>query len=437
MKGRRREPGSSVNLVSRLPALGSARPQTDAGRFRRWRTDITDGSLLRNTRFYRLWAGQGISFVGDAVSMVALVVLVAEIAGSASAVGGVLIARLLPTLASPFAGVLADRLDRRAILVASDLARAILVLGIVFTRDLATIYVLVFLMGLARTFFNPTIRAAFPSVVGEGDLTRANALIGTTFSISETLGPVLGGLLVASVGVEVAFVLDAATYLVSAAFLYRIPLPRPHGEDSAGFGRELKAGLAYLAGARLPLALVLGAFLTMLTINVTVPAEVFLAKETFEAGNVGYGLLVGLWGGGMILGSALIAALGDRISLVPLYLISLFVAALALAATGLAPAFIFALGALVVAGAVNGIDDVATNTILQKRVPDAFLGRVFAVKFLGYGVGEALAFPVGGLVVDAVGPRSTYLYAGAATAVAGSLILLLVLTAPLGRARSG
>lgn len=87
--------------------------------------------------------------------MVALVVLVFEISGSASAVGGVLVARLLPTLASPFAGVLADRLDRRAILVASDLARAVLVLGIVFTRDLATIYVLVFLMGLARTFFNP------------------------------------------------------------------------------------------------------------------------------------------------------------------------------------------------------------------------------------------------------------------------------------------
>ncbi len=422
--------------MSRLPALGSARPQTDAGRSRWWRTDITDGSLLRNARFYRLWAGQGISFVGDAVSMVALVVLVAEIAGSASAVGGVLVARLLPTLASPFAGVLADRLDRRAILVASDLARAVLVLGIVFTRDLATIYVLVFLMGLARTFFYPTIRAAFPSVVGEGDLTRANALIGTTFSVSETLGPALGGLLVAFVGVEAAFVLDAGTYLISAAFLSRIPLPRPQRGGGAGFGRELKAGLGYLAGAPVPLALVVGAFLTMLTINATVPAEVFLAKETFGAGDVGYGLLVGLWGGGMVLGSALIAALGDRVSLMPLYLFSIFASALALAATGLSPTFAFALGALVAAGIVNGIDDVATNTLLQKRVPDAFLGRVFAVKFLGYGAGEALAFPVGGLVVDAIGPRSTYLYAGAATAAAGTLIALLILTASLGRGQS-
>src|ERR671911_775508 len=195
----------------------------------------TNDSLLRNARFLRLWIGQGTSFVGDAVSMVALVVLVVQITGSASAVGGALVARLLPTIASPLVGVLADRLDRRIILVTTDLARAVLVLGLVFARDLATIYVLVFLMGLARTLFNPTVRAAFPSVVGGGDLTRANALIGGTFSVSETVGPALGGLLVATVGVNAAFVLDSATYLVSAVFLFRIPFSRPQSEEDADF----------------------------------------------------------------------------------------------------------------------------------------------------------------------------------------------------------
>ena len=109
--------------------------------------DSTNDSLLKNARFLRLWIGQGTSFLGDAVSMVALVVLVVQVTGSASAVGGALIARLLPTLASPLAGVLADRLDRRLVLVASDLARAVLVLGLIFATDLATIYVLVFLYG--------------------------------------------------------------------------------------------------------------------------------------------------------------------------------------------------------------------------------------------------------------------------------------------------
>jgi MFS family permease len=394
------------------------------------------GSLLSNTRFLQLWIGQGISFVGDAVSMVALVVLVVQITGSAAAVGGILVAHLLPTLASPLAGVFADRLDRRVVLVVSDLARAILITGVVFARDMAALYVLVFLLGLARTFFNPTIRAAFPSVVGEGDLTRANALISGTFSVSVAAGPAFGGLLVATAGVNAAFVLDAATYLISAAFLSRIALPRPQGEDGSSFGQELKVGLNYLAGARLPLAVVVGASLTMLTVNTTIPAEVFLAKETFDAGDIGYGLVVSLWGSGMVLGSALIAALDDRVSLIPFYLLSIFIAALALAGIGLSPTFVLALVALMIAGVANGIDNVATDTILQKRVPDVFLGRVFAVKFLGYGVSEALAYPVGGLVVDAMGPRFTYLSAGAATAAVGLFVLLMVTTAPAERTRS-
>jgi MFS family permease len=386
--------------------------------------DSTNDSLLRNARFLRLWIGQGTSFVGDAVSMIALVVLVVEITGSASAVGGALVARLLPTIASPLAGVLADRFDRRIVLVGSDLARAVLVLGLVFARDLATIYVLVFLMGLARTVFNPTVRAAFPSVVGGGDLTRANALISGTFSVSETAGPALGGLLVATVGTDAAFVLDAVTYLISATLLSLTPLARPQrDEDRAGFGEDLKAGFTYLAGARVPLSIVLGAFLTVLTINITLPAEVFLARETFEAGNAGYGLLVGLWGGGMVLGSALMAALGDRVRLLPFYFVGVFVSALALVGVGISPTFVFALGALVVAGVANGTENVTTDTILQKRVPDAFLGRVFSVSFLGFSVGEAFAYAAGGAIMDASGPRFTYLLAGVATASAGLAIL--------------
>jgi MFS family permease len=395
--------------------------------------NVSENSLLRNTRFLQLWVGQGISFVGDAVSMVALVILVAQIAGSASAVGGVLVARLLPTLASPLLGVLADRVDRRAILVASDLARAALVLGVAFTRDLVAIYVFAFLMGASRALFDPTVRAAFPSVVGRGDLTRANALIGGTFSASIMIGPALGGLLVAAVGVEAAFALDAATYLVSAALLSRIPLPRPGTSEDEGFVRELQAGLSYLAGARVPLGMVVGGFLSMLATDLATPAEVFLAKETFGAGDVGYGLLVSLWGVGMVLGSALIAALGDKVNLMAAYFSCLFVWALAFAGAGLAPTFGLALGALAVAGAANGVDNAATDTILQKRVPDAFLGRVFSVRLLGFGAGEVLAYPAGGLIVDAFGPRSSYLLAGIATAAVGFLVLIFIFALPTKR----
>ncbi len=398
--------------------------------------DGADNSLLKNARFRRLWIGQGLSFIGDAVSMVALVLLVVEVSGSASAVGGVLVARLLPTLASPFVGVLADRLDRRAVLVAADLLRAALVFALIFARDLPIIYALVFLLGVAQTVFNPTVRAAFPGVVGGGDLTRANALISGTFSFSVMAGPALGGVLVASVGLEVAFVLDAVTFLASAALLSTIRLPAP-GRDGAeeGFFEELRAGFGYLARARVPLAIVAGAFLATLTANATVPAEAFLAKDTFGAGDVGYGLIASLWGGGMVLGSALGAVLGDRTNLVSLYFVSIFATALAFVGVGLSPTFVLALLAVAVAGAANGVDNVATDTVLQKRVPEALLGRVFAARFMTFSVGEALAYPIGGLVVDAAGPRPTYLLAGAATAAAGGLVVLLAVAPLWGKPR--
>lgn len=398
--------------------------------------DTTGGSLLHNPRFLQLWVGQACSFVGDAVSMVALVILVVQLTGSAAAVGSVLLARLLPTLASPLVGVYADRLDRRAVLVASDLVRALLLLTMVFARDLMVLLVLVFLMGLARALFNPTIRSAFPSVVEGGDLARANALVSGTFSVSVTLGPALGGLLVATVGVGAAFALDAATFLVSALLLSRIPMPRSPAVGGTGFGRELKEGLAYLAKTRVPLAIVAGAFLTMLTINLTVPAEVFLAKRTFSTGDAGYGLLVGVWGGGMVLGSALMAVVGDRVGALPFYFASIFVAAIGLAGTGFAPTFVLALVALAVAGIANGIDDVAASTVIQERVPDAFLGRVFSLNFFGLSAGEVLAYLAGGTLVDAAGPRFTYLLAGTATAAAGLLVVLLAVT-PVANVREG
>ena len=413
-----------------MALAGSPGSGPEGGRLDLWvRMNGSGDSLLRNVRFMRLWVGQGISFVGDYVSMVALVILVVEISGSATAVGGVLVARLLPTLASPLIGVLADRLDRRVVLVASDLARAVLVLGLVFVRDLIALYVLAFLMGLARAIFTPTVRAAFPSVVGEDNLTKANAIISGTFSVSITLGPALGGLLVASVGVNAAFVLDSATYLISAILLSRIPLPRPQGESEGTLVQDLRAGFGYLGHARVPMALVMGAFLLNFTTDLTVPAEAFLARETFGAGSVGYGLLVSVWGGGMIVGSALAAVLENRLNLIILYLVSIFIWGLALVGTGLAPAFVIALGALAVAGVSNGVDNVATDTVLQRRVPDVFLGRVFSVRFLGYTVGEALAYQVGGLTMDATGPRFVYLLAGIATAAAGLLILSLLATA--------
>lgn len=395
--------------------------------------DRPEESLLRNRGFVRLWTGQAISFLGDAISMVALVVLAAELGGRASAVGGILVARLLPTLAGPFVGVLADRLDRKAILVGSDLARAALTFGIIFTRDLFALYVMVFLLGLAKTFFNPTIRAAFPGVVAGGNLTRANSIISGTFSASISVGPALGGVLIATAGLDVAFALDAISFLVSALFLAMVPFSRPSREGAASFFGEFRSGLGYLALSRIPLAVVVGASLIVFTTDLTTPAEIFLARH-FGAGTEGYGVLVSLYGVGMVAGSGLMAAVAERVRLIPVYLSALLGYAVALCGAGLSPTFPLVLAAITLAGLSNGVDNVTCDTILQTSVPENFLGRVFSVRFLGFGIGEAVAYPLGGFLTDATGPSHTYLIAGIATAFALAATIVLLSLSP---AKSG
>lgn len=395
--------------------------------------DRPEESLLRNRGFVRLWTGQAISFLGDAISMVALVVLAAELGGRASAVGGILVARLLPTLAGPFVGVLADRLDRKAILVGSDLARAALTFGIIFTRDLFALYVMVFLLGLAKTFFNPTIRAAFPGVVAGGNLTRANSIISGTFSASISVGPALGGVLIATAGLDVAFALDAISFLVSALFLAMVPFSRPSREGAASFFGEFRSGLGYLALSRIPLAVVIGASLIVFTTDLTTPAEIFLARH-FGAGTEGYGVLVSLYGVGMVAGSGLMAAVAERVRLIPVYLSALLGYAVALCGAGLSPTFPLVLAAITLAGLSNGVDNVTCDTILQTSVPENFLGRVFSVRFLGFGIGEAVAYPLGGFLTDATGPSHTYLIAGIATAFALAATIVLLSLSP---AKSG
>ncbi|MGI8650204.1 MAG: MFS transporter [Rubrobacter sp.] len=391
-------------------------------------SEVGGTPLMANARFRRLWMGQSISFIGDAIMLVALIVLVADLTGSAASVGGVLVARILPTLASPLVGVLADRLrDRRRLLVAVDVVRAGIILSLVFVTDVAVLYPLVFALGVCQTLFNPTIRSAFPGVVGAGDITRANALVSGSFSLSVAVGPALGGLLIAFVGVQVAFVIDALTFLVSAAFLAFVAMPAEREqEEEEGFLTELRAGLSYLGGARLPLGLVLGALLLVLAENSTVPAEAFLARETFGAGNAGYGLLVAAYGAGMITGSGLMAVVGDRANLITTYCASIFVACAALAAVGFAPFFVLVLCALSVAGACNGIDNVSTDALLQKEVPGPFLGRVYSVLFLFRSTGEVTALAAGGFIVVAVGPQPSYLIAAAAMAAFGILVLALI-----------
>lgn len=388
--------------------------------------------IFANTRFLRLWTAQSASLVGDAVSMIALVVLMAQLTGGALAVGTILLVRLAPALASPLIGVLADRLDRRTVLVAGALTQALLMLLVAFVRDLVLLHALAFLLGAARAFYDPTLRASVPSVVGRENLVRANSLLSGTFSASIMLGPVIGGVLVGTLGVGGAFLFDAATFLVSAALLAQVPLPRSREDadrtqDEGNLWRNLKIGFGFLSGALVPLAVLIGAVLNNFAVTATAPADVFLARDVFGAGDAGYGLLVSVFGTGMLGGATLTGLLGNRVNLFLLYFGSLFAFALALAALGLAPAFLVALLLVGVAGLTGGVDDVASETILQQRVPDNFLGYVFSLRYMGFSAAESLAYPVGGLLVDTLDTRQTYIVLGCVSASTALLVLTMVL----------
>ncbi len=186
--------------------------------------------LRRNRSFRQLWLGQVVSQMGDWFNTIALYTIILKLTGSGRDVGLLLVARFVPSfLFGPISGVVADRFSRQKIMIVSDLLRALVVLGFLFVRradQLWIIYVLtVFQLGLS-TFFEPAKTAAIPSIVEDRELVAANAISSVTWSAMLTIGAAIGGMITGWFGTDVAFVLDAATYLLSAALIASIRVPK-------------------------------------------------------------------------------------------------------------------------------------------------------------------------------------------------------------------
>ncbi|HWS52844.1 MAG TPA: MFS transporter, partial [Pyrinomonadaceae bacterium] len=187
--------------------------------------------LLRRNRDFRLvWLGQVVSQLGDWFNTIALYALVLDLTGSSGrAVGLVLVARFLPSVVlSPLAGAAADRFSRRAVMIWSDLLRALVVLGFLLVRrpeDLWLVYTLTVMQLALSTFFEPARTAVIPSIVSRRELIPANAISAVTWSAMLTLGAAVGGEVTAWFGARAAFVLDSLTYLLSAALIACVRLP--------------------------------------------------------------------------------------------------------------------------------------------------------------------------------------------------------------------
>jgi MFS family permease len=345
---------------------------------------------FRSRDFRLLWTGQAISLLGDAAFVVALGWRTFTLTGSARSLGIVLTLQGVGLLSTVLVGgALADRYDRRTLMLVSDVAR-FAVIGVLAAVDatghlgIGSLAAIAFVEGLATGFFTPALGGLIPLVVEERGLGSANALIGMARQGSFLVGPSVASLLYGFAGSTVVFGFNAASYLVSFAFVYATR-PRAAERGAAeGTLREIGAGFRYVAGIPwLWLTISLFAFVLMFQwapIQVLTPK---LVREHFHLGVGAYGLVFSRIGAGMIVGSVLVGQLNPRrrrglISYLIWILNSLLVIVFALS-----PWYSLAVVAAFLRGICIGFGITIWETMLMQLVPQHMLSRVVSLDWFG------------------------------------------------------
>ncbi len=410
-------------------------------------------ALLRHNRNFRnLWLGSVISQLGDWFNVIAAAELITRLTDSGIALSYLFLARFLPLfLLSPFAGILADRFDRRRIMVLSDVLRGVTVLGFLFIRDPADIwlfYLLTILQFSLSALFTPARGAVLANVVRHEELVAANALDSLTWSTMLALGAFLGGIVAALFGAETAFVADAVSFLVSAWFISRIGLeraerplttdrrPLPEQEPPVGGRFAFLDGFRYLWREPFILGVALakaGGSLVWGAINVL---EIRYANDLFpltgaarfgvsDAGTATLGLIYVISGLGTGLGPLLMRRqLGDaprRLVLgIGLGFVAMTLGTAALAAVG-------SLGTLLLATLIRTLGTgtlwVFASALLQTVVPDRYRGRVFSFEFAALTLTQSISTLMGGALQDRAGLTAPGVMAVSAAVAVGVTLL--------------
>jgi MFS family permease len=324
---------------------------------------------------------------------------------------------------TPFAGALADRIDRRRLMIVSELLGGAAWTALVFVNAPWMLLTLAFIASFVHSPFPAASGAAIPNLASADDLAWANSLISLGRSLGSTLGPALGGLLVALLGGSFVFGLNAVSFLVSGLLIWlargEYSGARAEGDDPAGTG--LAAGLRHVVSSPILLPILVGSTVMWFAMNVAIPADAPLAVH-FGVGSLGFGLIDTAFGAGAIVGALLARRLTPQLEPLAL-LMGAFGVVLAWGAVGLAPFFAFVLIGQLLCSFVDSLAMVASDNILQRLTPDAVRGRVFAVFMTAGCAVSVIAFAGAGFLVDALGPQGVYLL-GAATAIAGGLLML-------------
>jgi MFS family permease len=400
--------------------------------------------------FARLWLARLVSSAGSEVTAVALpLVAVLTLGSSPFDVALLTAAGYLPSLLFGLAaGSLADRIDRRRLLIAADIARAATLLAVPAAAvagwlSAPTLVIVAFLVGTGTVVFDVAVQALTPALLGEDELVRGNARLQLAEQSVGLIGPAAGGALVAVVGAPLAVLADAASYLASAGFVATIASPprEPAGVGSAAPGASAAAGGGALEGLRFvathPLLRVTAASSFLINLGAR-GIEALLIVALVRIGGLGpggVGLVLSGGAVGFVIGALLADRVTERLGLGPSLAAGLGVVVVTFFAMALAPAGAFG-PVIAVAFAVYGVaavvSTVAGLSVRQGVTPAPLLGRVSAaVRTAVYA-----AFPIGavaaGLIASAVDIRSALLVCAAVSSTG----FVVVLLSPVRRVRS-
>lgn len=389
-------------------------------------------AALRHRDFALLWSGQSISLVGDGVYTVALALETLRIDDHPIALSLVLAARLLPTVLLLVAGgVIADRVPRRLAMLASDVTRgvAVTVIAVLVALNVLQVWELVVIsavFGAADALFYPAATAVTPEILPAELLVQGSALNHTSQTVAQALiGPALGGLIVAALGYEWAFVIDAVSFVVSAGCVLAMtsrPRPAPSGHSALADARE---GLRYVRSQRW-LWVTIGAagianFVAFSPTAVLVP---LLVRNVLHQGPLALGLVLAAGGVGGTVTALLVARLGaPRLRITAMWA-SWAVSAVGVVALAAAPN-VWVAGAcwsVIIATLLFG--NVLWNPIMQELVPPELLGRASSVDWLVSLSLSPLGVLVGGAAAGVIGTRATMLIGGCVAVAMGAILFV-------------
>jgi DHA3 family macrolide efflux protein-like MFS transporter len=355
--------------------------------------------VLKNANYLRLWIGKNVSYMGTGVNRVALLWLILKMTGSPFDVGIMLICRSLPGIIfGTIVGALADRINRKLLIIAADIARGSLVLFIPFTHSIYQIYVLIFFIGLFEQLSTASRLSVLPNIVERKALLAANSLYQLTSMMAFIIGPALGGIIVGYIGITEALLFDAATYFFSAFFVLQIHLTEQERKikERSLFG-DIKDGFVYIRHSAI-ISYILTIFaVIMLSFGILNVLFVFYARDVLHVDAESFGLLLSCQAIGSLVGAAAVNNLAQKVRKSYLILGGILCLGILILLLSVVTSFYVALLIMVFLGIGSMTINIPSMTVAQEVVPDDMRGKMMGTASTLINTTSIISMGMGGI----------------------------------------